>query len=309
MPEQNITASAPGSLMLLGEHAVLAGSPAIACAVNARMRVSLTPRDDRRVSIHSALATYNAPLDALTDDPKLRFVLEATRLHAAALPTGIHLDIASDFAANLGLGSSAAATVATLGSLSACRGHVIEPADILRDAVDVIRRVQGVGSGTDAAASVYGGLLRYHPDPPTARPLPGAPPIVVVYSGHKTPTVDVVRGLAERRRQDPALYDRSFARIADGVKQATETILRADWPALGRLFQQQQAVMSEMQLSTPAIEEILAYLQGQPGIWGAKISGSGLGDCVIGLGEADLSGLAYEAVPVHISSQGLEIET
>ena len=55
-----LKASAPGSLMLMGEHAVLHGKKALVCAIDQRISVSLTPREDARISIVSALGEYSA---------------------------------------------------------------------------------------------------------------------------------------------------------------------------------------------------------------------------------------------------------
>ena len=74
-----IKVSAPGSIMLMGEHAVLFGHRALACAVDKYMHVSLQPRDDRDVVIDSALANYHSSLDQLADDDRLSFVLAAIR--------------------------------------------------------------------------------------------------------------------------------------------------------------------------------------------------------------------------------------
>ncbi len=302
-----IMASAPGSLMLLGEHAVLHGQPAIACAVDARMQVRLQPLDEPRLEIHSALGQYNAPLDTLPPHDPLRFPLAAVRLHAAALPHGLRLEIHSSFSHTVGLASSAAVTVATIGALHAFMGHRPDPQRVLLDAVQVIRRVQGIGSGTDAAAAVYGGTVFYHADPPTARPLLATPPITVVYSGQKTPTVEVVRQLDARRATDPDRFARLFTAIGNSVQEAAAAIAADDQAQLGAILDQNHAWMQEMGLSTPALDEITAFLRAQPGIHGAKISGSGLGDCALGLGTADCSQLPYETIPVTVSEQGLEV--
>lgn len=303
----SIEASAPGSLMMLGEHAVLHGHPAIACAVNARMRVRLQPLDTPRLEIDSALGQYSSPLHELREDKSLRFPIEAVRLHAASLHGGLRIEIASDFSHTVGLASSAAVTVAVLGAIAAYRGERLDRERVLNDAVRVIRSVQGMGSGTDAAAAVYGGLVHYRAEPPSAQVLPHAPPITVVYSGHKTPTPEVVRRLDIRRAGEPARFAALFEAIGASVDEAAILIRNADWPALGEVMNRNHASMQEMGLSTPALEEIVAYLRAQPGVFGAKISGSGLGDCALALGEADCSGLAYESIPVQSSGQGLEI--
>jgi mevalonate kinase len=54
--------------------------------------------------------------------------------------------------------------------------------------------------------------------------------------------------------------------------------------------------MDAMGVNTPELEAIVCALQTEPEIFGAKISGAGLGDCAVGIGYADLTDLGY---PVH----------
>ena len=60
MPQPNHWSStAPGSLMLFGEHAVLHGQPAIACAINSWLTIHWSIRDDQQLIIESTLAHHH----------------------------------------------------------------------------------------------------------------------------------------------------------------------------------------------------------------------------------------------------------
>ena len=65
--------------MLMGEHAVLHGQPALVCAISKRMKVELVPRQDRDVLLHSALGEHETSLDELSPNESFRFVLGAIR--------------------------------------------------------------------------------------------------------------------------------------------------------------------------------------------------------------------------------------
>ncbi len=97
MLDSVIRASAPGSIMLMGEHAVLFGERALACAVDKHIHVTLTPRDDRVINIDSALAQYSASLDELQPDTRLSFVLAAVEQHQDGLHKGFDLKIEAGF--------------------------------------------------------------------------------------------------------------------------------------------------------------------------------------------------------------------
>lgn len=110
-------AKAPGSLMLLGEYAVLHGKTAIVAAIDKFILISLTPRNDNTIHICSSLGELTADRRRLQPLPPFEFVL--TALASKKLPTGCNVMIESDLPSAIGLGSSAAVTIALLAGMSA----------------------------------------------------------------------------------------------------------------------------------------------------------------------------------------------
>ncbi len=294
--EAIITTSAPGSLMLLGEHAVLHGHHALVGAINRRITVQLIPTERESVQIFSSLGSYVAPLDKLVDHPSFRFVLQAIRQHLDQLPFGFELHIESEFSADIGFGSSAAVTVATHGAiLFALLGEAPAPEQLFAEALRTVHAVQGRGSGSDLAASVYGGMVGYTTKP-EFQPVELAVPLTAVYCGYKTPTSDVILKVEQMRANDPDGFAELYSEIDASVKEAVACLQRHDFPAFGEIMNQNQKLMTAMGVNTPELQEIVTALQGAPDVFGAKISGSGLGDCAIGIGYAELKDLEY---PVH----------
>jgi len=304
-----IRASAPGSLMLFGEHAVLHGHPALAAAIDRRITVQLRPRADDQVCVTSAIGRYATRRGTIADDPRFRFVVETLRAFDTALPAGCELDLESDFSPELGLGSSAAVTVALLGALDAWCGTDLDRPALHARALGVIRAVQGRGSGADAAASLYGGVVRIADDPPVITPIAGCPPLTVVYSGSKRKTAEVIACVDQLARAHPTVVQAVFEAMGAVTEQATAALAAGDWPALGRLADTAEGLMAALALETPAIREILTLLQRDPGIHGAKISGSGLGDCVIGFGRSACSCAPFTPVDAAITAEGLTVTT
>ena len=301
--EYPVSASAPGSLMLLGEHAVLHGRRALVCAIDRRMTVSLMPLNAPVLKIDSALGTYEAPLDNLVDHPDFRFVLDAVKQYSldpsfakgyGGHGQGVKLKIDSEFSSDIGFGSSAAVTVATHAALA---GNAENKMDLFRRSLATIHRVQGRSSGADVAASVFGGVVAYRADPLKISPICEKFPLTAVYSGSKMKTADVIRHLEERRALNPDYFERIFDRMDASVGEVIDNFLR-----LGEMLKLNQKLMEEMGLCNAALAEIigmfrdlpvppvLPVLSGAEGSGGeggipAKISGSGLGDCVVGLAE------------------------
>ncbi len=302
-----LQAEAPGSLMLFGEHAVLRGHLALVCAVDRRLRVRLTPREDARVEIHSELGTYRASLGSLADAPRLRFVLAAVADTAPRLPGGFSLEIDSDLRSDLGLGSSAAVTVATLAALRAWAGIPHAPADLLAAARAVIRSVQGAGSGADAAASIHGSIVAFRAEPLQAEPLGCLHPITAAYAGAKTPTAEVIQRVDAAREARPALFDALFALIGRVSEEAASALRSGDSDAVGALMNLAQGLMEALGVCNARLAELVYRLRGLPGIGGAKISGAGLGDCAIGWGRAAPPPDFDAIVPLAMTPRGLAL--
>lgn len=306
---KTIRVSAPGSMMLFGEHAVLRGHPALVCAINRRVYVTLAPRADRTVLIRSELGQYEGTIETLTAPSPLPFVTASLSAHKDRLPTGFDLNVQSEIHHKAGLGSSAAVTVATQGAVSMWLERRWDTDEILKRSIAVIRAVQGVGSGADAAASVLGGIVRYRMDPLEIRKLNAVHGITIVYSGAKKATSEVVRLVNEARERQQELFDGIFALMGKCTEKAVEAIDRGDWGTVGQLMNIHHGLMDAIGVCDGKLAGIVYALRRAPGILGAKISGSGLGDCVIGLGGARAEAFSYDQLPTAMATEGLREET
>ena len=298
-------ASAPGSLIIMGEHSVLRGKLAIVTAINKRIIVTLQPNKTAKIIINSkdlGVKKYN--LDKLAPQKPFEFVLAAI-LHYKKYFTstsGFNLNIEADCTSTVGLGTSAAVTVATVAVLHEFfTQSPIALAMLFKIAKKTMLQVQTVGSGADLAASVYGGVVAYKAKPSYIKKLPHIlPGLTVVYSGYKTKTVTVIK-LTERYLQSQPSYSNFIFPTMDKLaKQAVQAIYLQDWKLLGGLFDLQQGLLKLLNVSDNCLEQIISQLRLTENILGAKISGSGLGDCVIGLGKQDGIGLDLEIDPIGV---------
>ena len=114
-------------------------------------------------------------------------------------------------------------------------------------------------------------------------------------------------------QSNPTLYQRLYKEIGEVSTKARKTLLQGDISSLQKLFRQSQILQNQLGVNTPELQEIIDFLEKQPTICGAKISGSGLGDCVIGLGTIAKTQQAldffkkYTAYATTITEQGLTI--
>lgn len=295
-------ASAPGSLMLLGEYAVLYGKSALVCAVNKRITVSLQPRGDKEIHIHSSKhGVMKTTLTKIEIARPFQFVLAA--LKGSHLKTGCDINIESEFSDQVGLGSSAAVTVATLAAIYTWQNISVNPLNLLRDARRIIRQVQGLGSGADAAAAVYGGMVAYHAQPLTAEKLPALCPISLVYSGAKTPTVEAVKHVQTAFTPFPDLFQQICKGINACAQSGIAAARRENWAELAAAMNIQQGFMHALGVNTPVLQGLVDNLRLDATILGAKISGSGLGDCVVALGSTNRE--FAQRIAVEMDAQGV----
>ena len=235
----NIVASAPGKLVLLGEYAVLEGAPAITMAVDRRASVRLRTRADAACEVQApdvldARLRFAIGSNGLPDwtaagaaAAKLNLVDEVLRGLAddhlgatagggfdLALDTSAFFDAIGTSRSKLGLGSSAALTVALASALVAQSGH----SDAAQDRAVWLNRLLGLhrkfqggqGSGVDVATSLYGGVLSYRlpggDAAPVAAPLawPAGLHTAFIWSGCSASTPKFLSILRDWRRLNAA---------------------------------------------------------------------------------------------------------
>ncbi len=254
---------APGKLLFSGAYAVLDGSPALVAAVN----------------------RYAIADGALTDDSPMEEV-------RAALENPPHVDVTQlrEGDNKLGLGSSAAATVAALAVREAERGAELSESTtrerLMRQAWDAHARVQGGGSGVDVAASTFGGALCYvRSEIPKPVRLPSDLVWRVFFSGKSARTSDLrsrVDALAATNRARWAL---AIRRIADASLATLEACVQDDAVAFVAAARASLGALATLgsAADAPIVTEearVLAELAESEG--GAFMpSGAGGGDCSI----------------------------
>lgn len=309
MAQESYQVKVPGSLMLFGEHAVLSGMQAIVCAINRYIYATLTPRLDKIIKINSAeFGEYIASVDNLAINKPYDYVLAAINQYAKKLKLGFDLHIKSDFPPNIGFGSSAAVTVAVLGILSLWLDKKpINLKKLHKQAVKVIKIVHGVGSGADIAASVFGGVVAYKIKPVKIEKLDIELPLTAIYSGFKTSTYKVIALVETKRAKFKDIFTKIFNLMDNCSINAIGAIKCNDLSRLGELMNINQGLQDAIGVNNDALSGLIFKLRAMSNIHGAKISGSGLGDCVVGLGGIEKEKFDQEKIDLEISQNGFEL--
>lgn len=269
---QRASASAGGKVILLGEHVVVHGHPAIVAGIDRGVTVTVLPRSP---------ATPATP----SDDARLA---EAIALAAKLLDVdggAFEVRIAGDLPIGMGLGSSAALAVALLRALATSAGRGPAEQEMAAQAHQIERVFHGTPSGVDSTAAAYGGVLWFEAGPPVRfeRLTLRAPlPLVVVLSRTVHATSQTVGGLRERAAHAPAVYHPVFAAVAALVVAARAALERDDRPQLGALMTMNHGLLRACGVSTAELDAIVAAALAA-GALGAKLTGAGGGGAVLAL--------------------------
>jgi mevalonate kinase len=277
---------ASGSLMLFGEHSVLHGHPAIACAVDRWLSIRWQVREDPRIVIRSAVADHETDWQTLLPHPALTFVMASLawlKNQLADNLVGLDIEIVSDIDHTQGLGSSSAVVAAMVLGFEPLLGQR-SVSERFAAGLSIIHAVQGRGSGTDLAATLVGGVMMLEPTTQRITRLADYLPIVSVYCGYKTPTPVVIAQVDRAWQAYPEVFQQQLAWMRSITQQAAQAIASEDWTLLGRLMVVAHGLLQGLGVSDAQLDRLMHQLLNTDGMLGAKISGSGLGDCVIGLG-------------------------
>lgn len=274
-----------GKVILLGEHAVVYGVPAIAVGIERGARAWMTHEG----GTHDKAATLSIPTwdifvtehDTVALAQAFRALLEATRSEAATALEGVALQADGDLPPGGGLGSSAAVGVAIARALDPSANA----AAIERRVMAWERVFHGNPSGIDAAVAARGGCIYFtRGGAVEAVNVPSGLHLCIGHSGVGSSTKAMVESVAKRLAQNPTLVEKSWSGIRSLVDNARLALQAGDVRALGKLLDLNQMILSGLFVSTAEIEELCGLARGA-GAFGAKLTGAGGGGCVVALTE------------------------
>jgi mevalonate kinase len=279
------TGTAHGKAILLGEHAVVHGSPAIAVPLPA-----LAVRADVRLDAPAATLTtalYAGPLDAAPHrlDPTLtafRRTLAALRPDdAQSLTATSSLAVTSDVPHERGLGSSAAVAAAVVRGVAAALGATLED-DVLHELVQVSERVaHGAPSGLDARSVVADGPVWFHDGEASPLSVGTEGVLVVADTGVAGDTRSAVAAVRARRDADPAAV-RALDRLGALVVVGRDALVAGDLTAVGTAMDTAHALLRDLTVSSPELDRLTDAAR-TAGALGAKLTGGGRGGCAVAL--------------------------
>lgn len=321
---KQISVSAPGKLVLFGEHSVVYGYPCIVTAVNQRMRAVIELTDNSFFALHAkdvGVTGYRKPMKEVGQGkiPKgARFVEIAVKhiLKNQPYSGGIKVTTSSEFSPLFGFGSSSASTVCITKGLSKLLNMKLDNKQLFDVSYQTVSEIQGNISGFDVAAGIYGGTVYFITGGKVVKPLTVYPiPLIVAYSGIKADTPTLVRQVMQLKEKKPEFVRNIFHKITELVKEAKQALIQKDWEKLGISMNINQKYLQSLGVSTEKLDAIIEAAC-KAGAYGAKLSGAGGGDCIIALAPDEkrkkvqqaIKDVGGKIIKVQTHAQGVVIE-
>jgi mevalonate kinase len=282
--------SAFGKVILIGEHAVVYGVPAIVVGIGhgatAQAVGAAGARADSLLTMKAEGLAAGSVSVRPTDGTDLGAALSAL-LEACGVRGAVRIEAIAAVPAGAGLGCSAALGVAISRALLALEpGRGARPDEVAALAMAWERVFHGNPSGIDAAAAARGGCMLYRRSggasaiEPVA--LARALPLAIGHTGIAQSTRAMVERVAELRAREPERVGRAFGAISNLSALARRAIEAGDLDALGRAMDENQVLLRGLGLSVPSTETLCLSAK-EEGAAGVKLTGSGGGGCVVAL--------------------------
>ena len=281
--------SAPGKIILFGEHAVVYGRPALAVPVmQVHADVEVLAGSRAGIWIDAPDINLHAGLDTLPPTHPLASVINGT-LTALGIssPPALKLRITSSIPVASGLGSGAAVSVAVIRELSAALEHSLDDEKVNRIAYETEKLHHGTPSGIDNTVITYAMPVFFVRGQPIEVFRVGKPFTVVIgNTGIAAPTKESVGDVRKLWQADPAKWETVFDEVANIVLKAKSAIESGNLSILGELMNRNHALLQEMTVSCPELD-VLVSAALSAGAQGAKLSGGGRGGNMIALVSPD----------------------
>jgi len=306
-------ASAPGKVILFGEHFVVYGVKAILCAINKRVTVTAENIEAKIISIKSNICDLelqpNKPISEI-DSPLKPFYYLANKM-IQNQNTGIKIIVESEIPLGVGLGSSSACCVAGAAAISRLFSDTSKE-KILELAIEAEKTIFQNTSGADCTVCTYGGIMEFNKENGYTK-IKSEPNfhLVIANSNIEHSTELVVNEVKSFKEKNEEEFSKLCENETNLVEDVLELLKENNTKKLGEKINQNQKYLEAIGVSNEKIKEMI--LIGMKSSFGAKITGAGGGGCIFALtDETNLNetinqfrNKSYECFSVKIDLKGL----
>ncbi|MFN4045721.1 MAG: mevalonate kinase, partial [Acidilobaceae archaeon] len=302
-------ASAPGKIILFGEHFVVKGYRAIATSTSLRARVSVEEAGEPGIVIESENFNIKGYLNLNLEGNVPRELLVYVEILRALRERGFSLiphraRVKSHMPISAGLGSSASTSVAYALAYTALHGDPLKGRDLLEVSLEGEKVAHGRPSGIDNTIAALGGTIVYRRGEEPLKVeanIPGGYAFLIVDTGVKRSTRDAVEyalRVAESFWEIASLIYEAADRI---VGEALKALKTGDMKTLGSLMYVNHGLLNAIGVSHGKLDAIVDEAR-KHGALGAKLTGAGWGGCAIILAAETAVGDLAEKISRHAVS-------
>ena len=306
-------ASAPGKVILFGEHFVVYGVKAILCSINKRVTVTAEKTSERKISINSKIGKLeiepDKPISEINSPLKPFYYLANKAVENK--DTGIHIQIDSEIPLGAGLGSSSACCVAGAAAIFKLFGNISKE-EILELAIEAERTIFENTSGADCTVCTYGGIMEYDKNKGFKK-IEHEPnfQLVIINSNMEHSTQSMVSKVKKFENKNKEEFSKLSNLESKLVEDVLKLVKENKIQEIGQKMNQNQEYLENIGISNNELTSMIKI--GQELSFGAKITGSGGGGCIFALtNESNLQNILkkfkdnnYECFSTKIDFKGL----
>lgn len=284
--------SAPGKVIIAGEHSVVYGYPAIAVALGIRCNV-VSSHGDPGILLNSLDLNKNCrygiqdiaqlkrgePVHNGFDSIALAISETLKRLDEEI---NIEIEIQSEIPISAGLGSSAAVVVASIAAVLDLYQKTLSKEDISSIAFQSEKITHGKPSGIDNSIATYGGILRFQSGRIDQKELKHTIPLIIGNTKIPRDTKKLVSGVSDLKTSHKNLIEPILETMGNLADQVETFIENKELEKLGKILDINQGLLDSIGVGHNALSDYIWNARAA-GALGAKLTGAGGGGCMIAL--------------------------
>ena len=278
-------ASAPGKVILFGEHFVVYGVKAILCAIDKRITVTAEKIPDDIISIKSVIGNLEMEKNkAISEiDVPLRpfYYLADKIIKKYDQKSGMQITVNSEIPLGVGLGSSSACCVAASAAISGVF-EKISKEEVLQLAIEAEKTIFPNTSGADCTVCTFGGIMQY--DKQNGHQKLEYEPnfhLVIANSKIEHSTKEVVSKVRQFKEKNEEGFSQMCKEESDLIDDAMDALSNNDLKRIGLNIIKNQEYLESIGISNDRLRDMIKL--GNECSFGSKITGAGGGGCIFAL--------------------------
>jgi len=318
--------SAPGKVILAGEHSVVYGFPAIAASVGLRCKVQVKGINENSIHIIAENLEIDKHYDLLEFDKwekRKNYLLDSIAFAANESlkisgrdKNGIEIIIKSEIPISAGMGSSASVVVSTIASIFHLFSHKWDLNVISKIAFEAEKITHGTPSGIDNSIATYGGVIKFHNGKIEFNQISKEIPFIIVNSNVERNTKTLVNKVAKLQIEFPEIVNPILTQMGAISDKMQIAIQKNDLRIIGKLMDINHGLLNSIGVGHTMLDQYV-WAAKKAGALGAKLTGAGGGGCMIAIAKNKsdqktivnfLSKMGADVISTALSSVGVRIE-